>query len=129
MINVRIRANFIIVNREIVLYEDEKGRIPVKDFLDSLDLKSVKKIAWILKIIEDKEFVPKTYFKKLVGTDGIWEVRINISSNIYRLFCFWDKDSLIILTHGIIKKTQKTPVKEIKLAERYRKDYFRRKNK
>lgn len=99
----------------------------MQDFLDSLDLSVVQKIAWTLKLIKETDRVPKTYFKKLDGTDGIWEVRIKLASNIYRIFCFWDKNNLVILTHGIVKKTQKTPVKEIRLAESYKNEYFRRK--
>ena len=113
--------------RQIIFYEKESGKIPVQEFLDSLDISVVQKIAWTFKLIKENDKVPKTYFKKLEGADGIWEVRIKLASNIYRIFSFWDRNNLVILTHGIIKKTQKTPVKEIKLAESYKIDYFRRK--
>ncbi len=113
--------------RNIIFYETETGKIPVKSFLDSLDITVVKKIAWTFKLIQENDMIPKTYFKKLEGADGIWEVRVKLASNIYRIFSFWDKNNLVVLTHGIIKKTQKTPAKEIKLAENYKKDYFRRK--
>jgi len=115
------------MKREIVFYETENGSIPVKDFLDSQDFSVVKKILWTFQLIKEHDQVPKTYFKKLEDTEGIWEIRIKFTSNIYRIFSFWDKGNLIILTHGIQKKTQKTPKKEIKMAEQYKKDYFRRK--
>ena len=114
------------MKRVIIFYTTVSGRCPVEEFLDKLEINVVKKIAWTLKIIEDMDFIPKTYFKKLEATDGIWEVRIKLRTNIYRLFSFWDKNNLIVLTHGIMKKTQKTPVKEIRQAEEYKEDYFRR---
>ncbi len=115
------------MNREIIFYETETGKIPVKDFLDKLDLSVVKKIAWTFQLILENDLVPKTNFKKLEASNGIWEIRIKFHSNAYRLFSFWDKGNLIVLTHGIIKKSQKTPAKEIKQAATYKKDYFRRK--
>jgi phage-related protein len=115
------------VGREIIFYETESGRIPVKEFLDNQSHAVFKKIVWTLQLIKENDFIPRSYFKKLESTDGIWEVRIRFNTNTYRIFSFWDKGNLIILTHGIIKKSQRTPVKEIKLAEKYKKDYFRRK--
>lgn len=74
--------------------------------------------------IRDREL-----FKKLDGTD-IWEFRTIYKSNCYRLFSFWDRveETFVIATHGIIKKTQKTPPKEILKAERIRKEYLSEKN-
>ncbi|GMR25390.1 MAG: hypothetical protein BMS9Abin39_0685 [Ignavibacteria bacterium] len=83
----------------------------------------------VLEIIEESHIVPKQYFKKLVNTDDIWEVRIISSSNIFRLLGFFDGGNLVILTNGFVKKTQKTPKKEIKLAEKRKKDYLERKKK
>ncbi len=60
--------------RDIIFYETETGKIPVKNFLDSLEITAFKKIAWTLKLIKENDMIPKTYFKKLKGTDGIWEV-------------------------------------------------------
>lgn len=115
------------MERKIKFYETENNKISVKDFMDSLELNIVQKILWTLKLINENDRVPKKYFKKLDNTDDIWEVRVKVSSDIFRVFSFWDKGNLIILTHGIQKKTQKTPKNEIKLAEKYKKDYFRRK--
>jgi len=69
-------------------------------------------------------------FKKLENTD-IWEFRTLYNKTAYRLFAFWDKDgeTLVIATHGIIKKTQKTPAKEIAKAEAIREEYFNNKQK
>ena len=115
------------MKREIIFYTTAAGKCPVEEYFEGLEINVVKKIAWTLKIIEETDFVPKTYFKKLEATNGIWEVRVKLGTNIYRLFSFWDKNNLVVLTHGIIKKNQKTPAKEIKQAEEYKKDYFRRK--
>ncbi|WP_207216142.1 type II toxin-antitoxin system RelE/ParE family toxin [Aliivibrio finisterrensis] len=71
--------------------------------------------------------IPTTYLKKLVNTDNIWEVRVQVGGNIFRLLGFFDGDNLVVLNHGFQKKTQKTPPKEIKIAESRRKDYLARK--
>lgn len=125
MTSVHMCANFGNMNRTIIFYRTKDGNCPVEDFLDSLPGKVVQKIAWVLEILEQQGMLPSTYFKKLVNTE-IWECRIQQGSNIYRIFCFFDKGSIIILTHGFIKKTQKTPIDEIKRAEEYRSDYLKR---
>jgi phage-related protein len=65
--------------------------------------------------------VSKEYFKKLVGTDDIWEIRIKFGRDIFRILCFFDDGKIIVLTNGFVKKSQKTPWSEIKLAERRKK--------
>lgn len=100
-----------------------------KEFLDSLDAKTNEKIVyniWKARITTNKEI-----FKKL--QDEIWEFRTKYNKTYYRLFAFWDKtdkkDTVVISTHGLIKKTGKTPKKEIEKAERLREKYFNDKNK
>lgn len=76
------------------------------------------------------DIVPVQYFKKLDGTDDIWEVRIDFGNNTFRLFGFFEKGNLIILTNGFAKKSQKAPQSETSLAEQRKKDYqSRRKTK
>lgn len=113
--------------REILFYKSESGDCPVEDFLDSLSSKPAQKIAWVLQLIEDLEVVPSQYFKKLVNTDDIWEVRIQFGGDIFRILGFLDSDRLVILNHAFRKKSQKTPANEIKIAENRKKDYLRRK--
>jgi phage-related protein len=113
------------MEREIVFYKTKKGKCPVEDFLDSLNSKIAKKVVWVLKIIKELNIVPKNYFKKLVGTDNIWEVRIKVDRNIYRIFCFFAGNKIVVLTHGIKKKSQKTSKREIEKAEEYRKEYLK----
>jgi len=115
--------------RNVDFYKNNSGKSPIVDFLDSLTGKQVQKITWVLEIIEEYRIVPKQYFKKLVNTDDIWEVRVIYSSDIFRLLGFFDEDDLVILTNGFVKKTQKTPIKEIELAEKRKKDYLKRKAK
>lgn len=115
--------------KEIYFYKSRSGKSPINNFLDSLSGKQVQKITWVLEIIEELQIVPKQYFKKLVNTDDIWEVRVISSSNIFRLLGFFDGGNLVILTNGFIKKTRKTPKKEIILAEKRKKDYLERKKK
>ena len=115
--------------REVNFYKSRSGKSPIIDFLDSLSGKQAQKITWVLEIIEESHIVPKQYFKKLVNTDDIWEVRVISASNIFRLLGFFDGNNLVILTNGFAKKTQKTPRKEIRLAEKRKKDYLERKQK
>ena len=112
--------------REILFYRTGSGASPVEMFLDSLQSKQAQKVAWVLQLIEDLDVIPVQYFKKLVNTDGIWEVRIQVGSNIFRILGFLDGDQLIVLNHAFQKKTQKTPKKEIKLAETRKRNYLDR---
>lgn len=109
--------------REIIFYRTSSDQCPVEDFLDSLAGKQVQKIVWVLKLIEELEVVPEKYLKKLVNTDGIWEIRISLGNDIFRLLGFWSGNQ-IILTNGFAKKTQKTPPQEIALAEQRKHDYL-----
>ncbi|CED57322.1 MULTISPECIES: type II toxin-antitoxin system RelE/ParE family toxin [Aliivibrio] len=113
--------------RNIDFYTTEDGKCPIAEFLDSLSGKQAQKVAWVLQLIEELDKIPTTYLKKLVNTDNIWEVRVQVGGNIFRLLGFFDGDNLVVLNHGFQKKTQKTPPKEIKIAENRRKDYLARK--
>jgi len=111
------------MKREIVLYTTQDGKCPVKEFLDSFPKKIFQKISWVLQLISEIDRIPSTYFKKLKETDNIWECRIKFGSDIYRLFCFFHNGSIIVLTHGFMKKSQKIPKSEISRAEQYKHDY------
>lgn len=112
--------------REIIFYRTASGKCPVEDFLDSLNDKQVQKVLWVLRLIRDLEFIPKEYFKKLVNTQDIWEVRVKSGNNIFRILGFFDDKQFFVLTNGFSKKSQKTPRKEITLAEQRKKDYLER---
>lgn len=114
------------MKRTIAFYKTADGKCPVQDFLDSLSGKVAQKVTWVLNLLEDLDVVPSSYFKKLVGTEEIWECRIQFGSNAYRIFCFFADNSEVMLTHGFIKKSQKTPKSEIDRAEAYRRDFLNR---
>lgn len=105
--------------REIGFYENH-----FKDFYLKQSLVVRKKIDWTLLLIRNTKIVPKKFFKHLTNTDGLWEVRIAAGNGIFRILCFFDEGNLIILLSGFQKKTQKTPKKEIKKAERLKKEYY-----
>ena len=117
------------MSRTITFYKTFDGKCPIQDFLDSLPGKTAQKVTWVLKLIEELDIVPSSYFKKLTGTEEIWECRITFGSNAYRIFCFFVENSVVVLTHGFIKKSQKMPTSEIKRAEAYRKDFLERRTK
>jgi phage-related protein len=113
------------VGKAVTFYRTADGKCPVQEFLDSLSGKVAQKIVWVLRLLEDMDIVPASYFKKLAGAEDIWECRVQFGSNAYRIFCFFLNNS-VVLTHGFVKKSQKTPAREIEKAEAYRRDFFRR---
>lgn len=113
--------------REVVFYRMESGRCPAEEFLDSLGPKQAQKVTWVLRLVEELDAIPSQYFQKLVASDDIWETRVQFGGNIFRILGFWDGAELIVLNHAFQKKTQKTPPKEIRIAERRKRDYFTRK--
>lgn len=98
----------------------------MEEFLDSLNAKLTQKVLWVLKVVQELPQVPKQYFKKLEGTDDLWEVRAEFGGDAFRLLGFWDAGRLVILTNGFAKKTQKTPEREIALAEQRKRDHQNR---
>jgi phage-related protein len=113
--------------REIQFYRNAGGGCPVEEFLDGLGPKQAQKVAWVLKLVKELPLVPRQFLKKLEGADELWEVRSEFGGDAFRLLGFWDAGSLIILTNGFAKKTQKTPSREIELAGQRRRDYLNRK--
>lgn len=82
------------------------------------------KINYVLKLVETQRIIPKKFFKQIEGSDGVYEIRIEIESNIYRIFCCMDGGAIVVLFHAFQKKSQKTPQREIKRAETLKKEYF-----
>ncbi|WP_370583277.1 type II toxin-antitoxin system RelE/ParE family toxin [Pontibacter sp. FD36] len=81
------------------------------------------KIIWTLDLIEELERIPETYLKHLENTDGLFEIRVQQGSDIFRIFCFFDEGKLVVLANGFQKKTQKTPKKEIERALKIKAEY------
>ena len=108
--------------RKVIAYKNY-----FEDFLVAQPLKVQDKIYKIIEIIETYERVPTTYLKSISETKGLYEARIKLGSNIWRVFCFFDKGKLVILLSGFAKKTQKTPKNEITKAIRLREEYYEQK--
>ncbi len=75
--------------REILFYETSSGQKPIEDFLDQLSSKQAQKVTWVLKLIEELDRIPSKYFKKMVNTHELWEVRASLGSNVFRLLGFF----------------------------------------
>ena len=94
------------------------------DFYLEQPEKVQEKIEYVFKIVRNVQKVPKKFLDHITGTDGLYEIRIEFESNIYRIFCCFDKGNLVVLLNGFQKKTQKTPGKEIDLALKLKEEYF-----
>jgi phage-related protein len=112
------------VPRAIIFYRTEKGRCPVADFLDSMPPKVAQKMAWVLKLVQELDIIPGQYFRKLTAADELWECRVVFGGNTYRILAFYHGKNQMVLTHGFMKKTPKTPLQEIEEAKRLRADYL-----
>jgi len=110
--------------RTVIAYEDH-----FENFLKEQPIKVQNKIYKVIEAIETLERIPSNYLKLITGTNGLYEARIRLASNIWRVFCFFDKGKLVILLNGFTKKTQKTPKKEIDKAVRLMEKYYNEKNK
>ena len=110
---------------QVLLYETLDGRHPVEDFLNSLDDKMRAKLIGLLELLEEKGPVLREPYSKHLS-DGIFELRCKFGSDITRALYFFCKGNQIIVTNGFIKKTQRTPPKEIRLAKNRRNEFLHR---
>lgn len=113
-------------NYSVEYYETEDGTRPAEDFILSQDKKMRAKLFMSLELLEIKGPELREPYSKPLG-DGIFEVRAKQGSDISRVLYFFVVGRKIILTNGFVKKTQKTPPREIERAKRYRADHQRRK--
>lgn len=97
------------------------------EFYNKQNQKVQQKIDWTVTLIQTNRVLPEKYFKHLVNTDGLWEIRVSANNGIFRIFCFFDKGNLVVLLSGFQKKTQKTPKSEIERAERLKREYYENK--
>lgn len=93
------------------------------DFYESQNDKVQAKIEWTLNLIKVTPKVPEKFFKHMQGTKGLYEIRVEVGSNIYRIFSFFDKGNLVVLGNGFQKKSQKTPKQEIEKALKIMEEY------
>ena len=110
--------------REVIYYEDY-----YLDFFNAQKDDVKKKFNWTLQLISTQDRIPKKFFRHMTGSDGIFEVRVEVGSDIFRVFSFFDKGNIVVLVNGFQKKTQKTPKGELKLAEKLKKEYLETKYK
>lgn len=110
--------------REVIAYKNY-----FEDFLLAQNEKVQDKIFKVIEIIESFEQVPARYLKSVAGAAGLYEARIILGSNIWRVFCFFDEGRLVILLNGFTKKSTKTPRKEIDKALRLMNEYNHEKSK
>ena len=99
------------------------------DFFNAQPEKVKDKIDYVLFLVTVADRIPKKFFDQMTGYDGLFEIRIEFESNIYRIFCCFDEGNLVVLFNGYHKKTQKTPKQEIEKALRIKEEYFEYKNK
>ena len=112
------------MNRRIIFHKDH-----FIDFYKKLDSGVKSKIQYVFELIKQVERVPQKFLSPMTGYDGLFEIRVEYQSNIYRIFCCFDEGRLVVLFNGLQKKSQKTPKKEIEKAMRLKKEYFAQKNK
>lgn len=110
------------MTREIIFYQNH-----FIDFYIAQDLEVQEKIEYVFKIIRTVDRIPKKFLKHIEGTNGLYEIRIKFGSNIYRIFCCFDAERMVILFNGFQKKSQKTPKKEIDKGLRLKDEYFKQK--
>jgi len=105
-------------DRQVIAYKNY-----FLDFYESQNDKVQAKIEWTLNLIKVTPKVPEKFFKHMQGTKGLYEIRVDVGSNIYRIFSFFDKGNLVVLGNGFQKKSQKTPKQEIEKALKIMEEY------
>ena len=105
--------------RNVLYYEEH-----YLNFFNELKPEVQKKFNWTLLLISTVERVPEKYLKHITGSKGLYEVRVESASDIFRVFCFFDEDKLVILLNGFQKKTWKTPKNQMKSAEQLKEQYY-----
>ena len=123
---VHFKVNFVQAKRErqLIFY---KSFFP--EFYIQQKAKVQEKIDFVFKLLKTVDRVPEKFLKHMTGTDGLYEIRVDCESNIFRIFCCFDEGNLIILFNAFQKKAQKTPKQELDLAIKLKKEYFSQKEK
>lgn len=110
--------------RKLIFYEDY-----FSDFYSEQPEHIRRKIAYVFDVIKQTERVPVKFLKHIEGTDGLYEIRVEYESNIYRIFCCFDSGQLVVLFNAFQKKTEKIPQAEIMKALKLKNEYFNKKLK
>lgn len=112
------------IERQIIFHEHH-----FQDFYLEQTDKVREKIGYVFRVIKTVDKIPEKFLKHIEGTNGLFEIRIEVGSNIYRVFCCFDKGNIVVLFNGFQKKTQKTPGQEIERAKKLKNEYFKLKTK
>jgi len=105
-------------HRSVIFYKDY-----FQDFFVKQRDKVKNKIIWTFELIEELPRIPESYLKHIEGTDGLYEIRVQLGSDIFRIFCFFYRGQLVVVANGFQKKSQKTQKKEIEKALKIKKEY------
>lgn len=105
-------------DRQVIAYKNY-----FLDFYEKQPENVQKKIEWTLNLIQVTQYIPEKYFKHLEGTNGLYEIRVEVGRNIYRIFSFFDKGNLVVLGNAFQKKSQKTPKQELEKALKIMEEY------
>jgi phage-related protein len=108
--------------RELVFY-----RHYFEEFFDLQTPKVKEKIDFVLFMVTHADYVPEKFLKHIEGQKGLYEIRVEVGNNIFRIFCCFDKGKIVVLFNGFQKKTQKTPKDQINLAVKLMSEYFKNK--
>ena len=105
--------------RELYFYKNH-----FEKFYDLQTDKVKKKILWTLRVISELDQIPDIYLKHIKNSSGLYEIRVQVGNNIFRIFCFFDIDNIVVIGNGFQKKSQKTPKQQIEKAENIKRDYY-----
>ncbi|MBP1676769.1 MAG: hypothetical protein H6Q20_1328 [Bacteroidetes bacterium] len=105
------------IKRQVIAYKRH-----FLDFYESQSLMVQRKIEWTIGLVVELDKVPEKYFKHINETK-LYEIRVEVEGNIFRIFSFFDKGNIVVLGNGFVKKTQKTPIKEIQRALKIMEEY------
>jgi len=105
--------------RELVFYRNH-----FNEFFDKQSEKAKQKIDYVLFLLTHIDKVPEKFLKHIQGQNGLYEIRVEHSNNVFRIFCCFDKGKIVVLLNGYQKKAQKTSTKEIEIANKLMNEYF-----
>ena len=110
--------------RKIIFYKHY-----FEDFYDSQNERVQRKVDFVIDLVRHIDRIPEKFFKHIEGLNGLYEIRVKVGSDIFRIFCFFDEGTLVVAINGFQKKSDKTPKNEIEKADKIKQDYFTEKEK
>lgn len=110
--------------REVIFYEDYFNR-----FYHEQNIRVRKKINWLIELVVTQQKISSNYLKSISNAKGLFELRIMLGTNCWRIFCFFDEGNIVVLLNGFVKKDQKTPMREIEKAKLLMCKYYEKRKK